>query len=86
VGLEPAQFADIASLWEDLVPRFHFEIIDGIKLEDPVGLDCKNEEQARQFAEDMARQIVLDLGEDAARKVIVVNEEGAEIYTVPIKR
>jgi hypothetical protein len=30
------------------MPKFHFEIVDGYKIEDPVGLDCKSEEQAKR--------------------------------------
>ena len=67
------------------MPKYHFEIVDGFRLEDPVGLDCKNEEQAQQVADDIARQIVIDVGENAARKVVVMNEAGAKIYTTPIK-
>jgi hypothetical protein len=44
------------------MPRFHFEIIDGFRIEDPVGLVCKSEQQARRVAEDIARQIVIDVG------------------------
>ena len=44
------------------MPKFHFEIVDGYKIEDPVGLECKNEQQAQQVAEDIARQIAIDVG------------------------
>lgn len=30
------------------MPKFHFEIVDGYKIEDSVGMDCKNEEQAKK--------------------------------------
>jgi hypothetical protein len=73
-------------IWEDAtVPKFHFEIIDGFRWEDPVGLDCKSEQQARKVAEDIARQIVIDIGDKAVRKVLVIDERGSEIYTAPIK-
>jgi hypothetical protein len=32
---------------EETLPRFHFEIVDGFRLEDPVGLVCKSEQQAQ---------------------------------------
>lgn len=67
------------------MPRYHFEIIDGFKLEDPVGLECKSDDQAKQVAEDIARQIVIDVGENCARKVVVVDDDGSEIYKAPIK-
>ena len=34
------------------MPKFHFEIVDGYKIEDPVGLDCKNDEQGRDTFAD----------------------------------
>ena len=67
------------------MPKYHFEIIDGFRLEDPVGLDCTSEQQAQKVANDIARQIVIDVGEGAARKVVVVDEAGARICKAPIK-
>ena len=37
------------------MPKYHFEIVDGFKLEDPVGLECRDEVQAKTVAEDIAR-------------------------------
>ena len=68
------------------MPIFHFDIADGVRLEDPVGLDCKSEHDAKKTADLIARQIAIDLdvdGED--RVVVVVDETGSEIYTAPIK-
>jgi hypothetical protein len=45
-----------------LTPIFHFNIDDGVWLEDPVGLYCKNEHDARQTADLIARQIAIDVG------------------------
>jgi hypothetical protein len=68
------------------MPIFHFDIADGVRLEDPVGLDCRNESDARRTADLIARQIAIDVvdgGED--RSVVVIDEAGAEIYKAPIK-
>ena len=68
------------------MPIFHFDIADGVRLEDPVGLDCRNENDAKKTADLIARQIAIDVadgGED--RAVVVIDEAGSEIYTVPIK-
>ena len=68
------------------MPIFHFDIADGVRIEDPVGLDCRNENDAKQTADRIARQIAIDVadgGED--RAVVVIDEAGSEIYTVPIK-
>jgi hypothetical protein len=68
------------------MPIFHFDIAGRIRLEDPVGLDCRNENDARRTADLIARQIAIDLdGDSEDRAVVVVDEAGAEIYTVPVK-
>jgi hypothetical protein len=68
------------------MPIFHFDIADGVRLEDPVGLDCTSEREAKKAADLIARQIALDLDADGEdRAVVVVDENGAEIYTTPVK-
>jgi hypothetical protein len=67
------------------MPTFHFEIIDGYKIEDPVGLDCKSEAQARTVAENIARQIAIDVGTVPARNIVVVDDDGAEVYKTAVK-
>jgi hypothetical protein len=39
--------------------RFHFEIVDEVKVPDPVGTVCHTESQAKQLAVDIATQIQL---------------------------
>lgn len=68
------------------MPIFHFDIADRVRLEDPVGLDCKNEHDAMKTADMIARQIAIDLdGDSEDRAVVVVDEAGAEIYKAPVK-
>lgn len=68
------------------MPIFHFDIADGVRLEDPVGLDCKNEQDARKTADLIARQIAIDLDNDReSRCVVVVDEAGSEIYKAEVK-
>jgi hypothetical protein len=68
------------------MPIFHFDIADGVRLEDPVGLDCADESDARKTADLIARQIAIDLADGVHdRSVVVVNEDGSEIYTTPVK-
>jgi cobalamin biosynthesis protein CbiG len=68
------------------MPIFHFDIADSVRLEDPIGLDCKNETDAKKIADLIARQIATDLDADGEdRAVVVIDETGSEIYTVPIK-
>ena len=68
------------------MPIFHFDIADGVRLEDPVGLDCTNENDAKKTADLIARQIAADLDADGRdRAVVVIDESGSEIYKVPVK-
>jgi hypothetical protein len=68
------------------MPIFHFDIADGVRLEDPVGLDCADEGDARRTADLIARQIAIDLDDESYdRSVVVIDEAGSEIYTTPIK-
>ena len=68
------------------MPIFHFDVADGVRLEDPVGLDCKNELDARKTADLIARQIAIDLdGDYEDRAVVVVDEAGAEVYRAPVR-
>jgi len=67
------------------MPRFHFEIINGFKIEDPVGMDCKSEAQARQVAADIARQIAIDVKDSGARHVSVKTDEGNEVHKEPVR-
>jgi hypothetical protein len=68
------------------MPNYHFDIADGVRLEDPVGLDCVTEHDAKRTADLIARQIAIDLvGDHEPRSVVVVDEAGSEIYTTPVK-
>jgi hypothetical protein len=68
------------------MPIFHFDIADGVRLEDPVGLDCESENDARKTADLIARQIAVDLDDGSKdRCVVVIDEAGSEIYTVTVE-
>jgi hypothetical protein len=68
------------------MPIFHFDIADGFRLEDPVGLDCASEGDARKTADLIAHRIALDIiSDNHNRCVVVVDEEGAEIYKAPVR-
>jgi hypothetical protein len=65
--------------------RFHFDIVDGVKIKDPVGMDC-SEDEARQVAGSIARQIAIDVGTRHARKIVVVDEHGTKIHEEPVRK
>lgn len=66
------------------MPKYHFEIVDDFRLEDPVGVDCSSDVQAQMVAKDIARQIAIDVVSQSDRKVVVINDDGDEIYKTPI--
>lgn len=67
------------------MPKYHFEIVDGFRLEDPIGQDCHSDAQARTIAEKIARQIADDIQrDDNDRKVIVLDDNGTEVCKTPI--
>ena len=69
------------------MPIFHFDISDGVRLEDPVGMDCSDCNDAKKTADLIARQIAIDIPADQVdRCVVVVDEAGSEIYKTTIKR
>jgi hypothetical protein len=69
-----------------VMPIFRFDIADSVRLEDPIGLVCKNETDARKTADLIARQIAIDLDADGEeRAVIVIDEAGSEIYKACVK-
>ncbi|MET0968073.1 MAG: hypothetical protein ABWY18_02625 [Tardiphaga sp.] len=67
------------------MPKYHFEIVDGFRLEDPVGIECPSEDEAKTVAHDIARQIAIDVASQNERNVVVVDDEGAEVYQTPIE-
>jgi hypothetical protein len=68
------------------MPIFHFDIADGVRLEDPVGMNCKNEQDAKRTADLIAKQIAIDVVDGGTdRTVVVIDETGSEIYKKQIK-
>jgi len=67
------------------MPKYHFEIVDGFRLEDPIGQDCSGDAQAKRVANKMARQIAEDIErDDQDRTVVVLDDHGAEVYKTQI--
>ena len=64
--------------------KYHFEIDDGIRLEDPVGFECPTESQAKSIANDIARQIAEDIDSTRDRRVVVLDDHGREVYSAKI--
>jgi hypothetical protein len=83
---EPNLLLGIENIGSERMPWYHFKIVDGVTLEDPVGLDCKSDTDAKIKADFIAQQIAIDLdADDEARCVVVVDEGGTEIHKAPVK-
>ena len=66
------------------MPRFHFNIVDGVNIPDVVGMDC-TEDQAKEVAQNIARQIAIEVGTQHQRKVVVVGEDGSQVHEVMVR-
>ncbi len=68
------------------MPHYRFEIADGVRLADPVGLDCDDDQDARCKARIIAQQIAEQGTWSKARCVVVLDAKGEEIYKTAISR
>ena len=67
------------------MPKFHFEIVNGHKIEDPQGMELPTEYQAQKMAEELAKQIAVDLDDDSLKEVVVKTDAGMVIHKASIK-
>lgn len=66
------------------MPKYHFPIVDGTKLEDPVGIELPDTAAARQHAERVA-EYVESTRPRKPRTVIAVDDSGEELHRAPVK-
>jgi hypothetical protein len=67
------------------MPQYYFDIKDGHKLVDPSGMKFKNDEDAIARAKVIAIGVSLDKPTvDPERHIAVMNDEGQEIFKVPV--
>lgn len=67
------------------MPRFHFEIVDGYTVPDPSGMELPTEQSAKKPANEIAKQISIDVAEGSFKEVVVKTDDGKEIYKAPVK-
>lgn len=65
------------------MPRYHFPIVDGTRLGDPVGIELQNDDQAKQQAVLIAKHVAL--ASLTPRSVLVEDNDGKEIHKTPVK-
>jgi hypothetical protein len=64
------------------MPKFHFEILDGLRLEDPRGMDLATVTQVKVLADRIIQQIAKDVEPNSLKAVVVKTDSGEEIYKV----
>ena len=70
---------------EVALPQYYFDIKDGHRLVDPSGMNFNNDDDAIGRAEVIAIGVSLDKPEvDPKRHIAVINDEGQEIFKVPV--
>jgi len=67
------------------MPRYHFHVLDGVDLRDYHGTELSDEEEARRYAEDMARMLARRPG-DENRRIKVTDETGREVLALPVPK
>lgn len=60
------------------MPRFHFPIVNGHRLEDPVGVDLPDTDAALKHARTIARHVA-DSGIKKTRNVVAEDEHGDQV-------
>lgn len=67
------------------MPTYFFDIKDGHRLVDPTGRTFKSDKDAIAMAKAFAIQVSLDSPKvDPARHIVVLNQDGDEIFKVPV--
>jgi hypothetical protein len=64
------------------MPRFRFPIIDGTRLDDPVGIELHDLSAAKTHA----HRIAALMPETKDRHVLIIDDNETELYSVPVKR
>jgi hypothetical protein len=73
------------ALWELRMPHYFFDVKNGHRLIDPAGPDCRDDQEAKDQAIIIARQIAADAPETSGgRKIAVLNSQREEIGKVPV--
>jgi hypothetical protein len=68
------------------MPKYYFDLVDGSRLVDPPGLDCRDDHDANAKAKIIAKQIEEDIPTaPVQRHVEVLNEDRDKVAKVPVR-
>jgi len=69
------------------MPHYYFDLKNGARLMDLAGLNCSDDADALAKGTVFAERISLDTSPRAStRYVAILNEQGDEIFKVPVRR
>jgi hypothetical protein len=69
---------------EAIMPQYYFDVRNGRRHPDSLGLDCRDDKGAIAKAKFIAVQISIDTPQQTQRHIAVLNDAGVEIYQAPI--
>ena len=65
------------------MPRYFFDVVNGHRLADPAGLDCRSADEAQRQGQVIAAQIAQEVPMSVAKRHVVIRDEnGQEIATI----
>ena len=69
------------------MPRYHFHVVDGVEVFDSLQAVLPDNEAARTRAVELATNLgKANLADLAIKTIQVINDEGAVLFRVPIRR
>jgi hypothetical protein len=68
------------------MPRHHFDLVESKTVADEGGAEVSDDIKAMDIAEEIARRLLLERPELKNRQysILVSNEDGEEVYRVPL--
>jgi hypothetical protein len=68
------------------MPKYYFDLVDGARLADPAGLDCRDDQDANAKAKVIAKHIEAEIPTaPVQRHVEVLNEDRDKVAKVPVR-
>jgi hypothetical protein len=68
------------------MPRYYFDLVDGSRLVDPSGLECRDDHDANAKAKIIAKHIEAEIPEaPVQRHVEILNEVRDKVAKVPVR-
>jgi hypothetical protein len=67
------------------MPKFHLKSQTGLPCRTRLGWSCRPSKRLKKLADNIAKQISLDVEDESMKNVVVRADDGKEIYKASIK-